>query len=112
VPTLEVERFGWDIEKHSGVNLLRDIFGSLFRPSPPLPPAVLAWNDGTVRRIAEGIYEDRQLPAGTLDTSRLAILADALLDAGCDDEALIAHCRSEGPHIRGCWAVDLILGMA
>jgi hypothetical protein len=94
----------------SQCNLLRDIAGNPFRPSPPLPPAVLAWHEGTVHRIAEGIYEDRQLPAGTLDAARLAVLADALLDAGCEDEALLAHCRSEGPHERGCWAVDLVLG--
>jgi hypothetical protein len=74
-----------------------------------LPPAVLAWNDGTVIRIAQGIYEGRKLPEGTLDKSRLAILADALLDAGCDDDELLAHCRSEDPHVRGCWAIDLIL---
>jgi hypothetical protein len=91
-------------------HLLRDIFGNPFRPSPLLPPAVLAWNDRTVPRLAEAIYADRQLPAGTLDTARLAVLADALLDAGCEDESLIAHCRSDRPHVRGCWAVDLILG--
>lgn len=83
--------------------LLRDIFGNPFRPSPPLPSAALAWSDGTVRRIAEGIYEERAF-------DRLPILADALLDAGCDNEELIAHCRSDGPHVRGCWALDLILG--
>jgi hypothetical protein len=83
--------------------LIRDVFGNPFRPSPPLRPAVLAWNDATVRRIAEGIYEDRAF-------GRLPILADALLDAGCEDEELPVHCRSEGPHVRGCWAVDLILG--
>jgi biotin carboxyl carrier protein len=94
----------------SMTQLLRCIFGNPFRPQTPLPPAVLAWNDGTVRRLAEGIYEERQLPAGTLDAARLAILADALLDAGCDDEELIAHCRNEGPHVRGCWTIDLILG--
>jgi hypothetical protein len=91
-------------------DLLRCIFGNPFRPSPPLPATVLAWNDGTVRRIAEGIYEQRRMPDGTLDSGRLAILADALLDAGCGDEDLIQHFRSEGPHVRGCWAVDLILG--
>jgi hypothetical protein len=83
--------------------LLRDIFGNPFRPPPPVSQTVLAWNDGTVRRIAEGIYEERAF-------DRLPILADALLDAGCDDEELLAHCRGEGPHVRGCWAVDLILG--
>ena len=83
--------------------LLRCIFGNPFRPSPPLPAAVLAWNDCTVRRIAAGIYEER-----TFD--RLPILADALLDAGCDGEDILAHCRGAGPHVRGCWAIDLILG--
>jgi len=90
--------------------LLRDIFGNPFRPSPPLSAAILVWNDGTIRRLAEGIYEERQMPGGTLDTARLAVLADALLDAGCDNEELIAHLRGEGPHVRGCWALDLILG--
>jgi hypothetical protein len=96
--------------QHEQLRLLRDILGNPFRPSSPLPPAVLAWNDGTVPRIAQTIYDERRLPAGTLDTGRLAILADALLDSGCDDEELIAHCRSDGPHVRGCWAVDAILG--
>jgi hypothetical protein len=67
-----------------------------------LRPEWVIWNDGVVRRIAEGIYTD-----GAFD--RLPILADALLDAGCDDEALLAHCRGDGPHVRGCWVVDLIL---
>jgi hypothetical protein len=89
---------------------IRCLFGNPFRPSLPLPAAVLAWSDGTLRRLAEGIYEGRRLPAGTLDTTRLAILADALLDAGCDDDELLAHCRSRGPHVRGCWVVDTVLG--
>lgn len=90
--------------------LLRCVFGNLFSPSPPRPPAVLAWNDGTVRGLAEGIYDDRKMPEGTLNISHLAILADALLDAGCEDETLLEHLRSPGPHVRGCHAVDLILG--
>jgi hypothetical protein len=89
---------------------IRDIFGTSFRPLPPVLPAVLAWNDRTIPHLAEAVYEDRQMPAGTLDPARLGILADALLDAGCDDEGLLAHLRSPGPHVRGCWAVDLILG--
>jgi hypothetical protein len=104
----------WDAtqasERQYQTRLLRDIFGNPFRPSPPLPPAVLAWNDHTVPRLAQAIYAERHLPSGTLDVARLAILADALLDAGCEDEDLIRHCGSEGPHVRGCWAVDLILG--
>jgi hypothetical protein len=83
--------------------LLRCIFGNPLHPSPPLAHAILGWNDGTVRRIAEGIYAERAF-------ARLPVLAGALLDAGCDNEELLAHCRSEGPHVKGCWAVDLILG--
>jgi hypothetical protein len=90
--------------------LLRDIFGNPFRPSPPVPPAVLRWNDATVPRLAQAIYDERQLPAGTLDAGRLAVLADALLDAGCEDEELVRHLREPGLHVRGCWAVDVILG--
>jgi hypothetical protein len=83
--------------------LVHCVFGNPFRPSSLLPGPVLTWNDGTVRRIAEGIYQARAF-------GRLPILADALLDAGCDDEAILAHCREPGPHVRGCWVVDLILG--
>jgi hypothetical protein len=97
-------------EEQRQASFLRDLFGNPFRPSPPLPPAVLRWNDGTVRRLAQAIYEGRQMPEGILDAGRLGILADALLDAGYDDEGLLAHLRSAGPHVRGCWAVDVILG--
>ena len=102
-------QMAYKVEQEVESIVLRDIFDNPFRPSPPLSAAVLAWNDSTVRRIAEGIYDERRMPEGTLDSGRLAILADALLDAGCDDEDLLAHCRSEGPHVRGCWALDLIL---
>jgi hypothetical protein len=90
--------------------LVRCVFGNPFRPSPPLPRAVLAWNDGTVVRLAQAAYDERQLPAGTLDAGRLGVLADAVLDAGCDDEELVRHLREPGVHVRGCWAVDAILG--
>jgi hypothetical protein len=54
--------------------------------------------------------EDRTLPAGTLDADRLAVLADALEEAGCDNAEVLGHLRSPGPHVRGCFAVDLCLG--
>jgi hypothetical protein len=50
------------------------------------------------------------LPSGELDPARLAVLADALLDASCDDVQLLEHLRGEGPHWRGCFAVDAVLG--
>jgi hypothetical protein len=83
--------------------LVRDIFGNPFHQPQPLPSSVFRWTDGTVGRIAEAIYAERAF-------DRLPILADALLDAGCDDEQLMAHLRSPGPHVRGCWALDLVLG--
>jgi hypothetical protein len=97
-------------EQRTESHLLREVFGNPFRPSPPLPHAVLARNDRIIPRLAQAVYEDRKMPKGTQDNRRLAILADALLDGGCDDEDLIAHCREPGMHVRGCWAVDLILG--
>ena len=54
-------------------------------------------------QIAQAIYDDRAF-------DRMPILADALEDAGCTDRAILDHCRSEGPHVRGCWVVDLLLG--
>jgi hypothetical protein len=91
------------VERAAQAALLRDVYGNPFRPVSSLPAYILAWNDRTVPRISEGIYEERAF-------DRLPVLHDALLDAGCEDEALLAHCRSEGPHVRGCWAVDLMLG--
>ena len=38
----------------------------------------------------------------------MPILADALQDAGCDNEDILSHCRGEGPHVRGCWVLDLL----
>jgi len=145
-------------------DLLRCLFGNPFRPArlidaalgerirkatgwtatPPRGPeidgALLAWNNGTASRLAQGIYDERRW-------EDLPILADALEEAGCDDEKvpcptgckkkggtyrvadgsicpnchggtgctfaenpLLTHLRGPGPHARGCWALDLILG--
>ena len=72
---------------------------------PPLRPIPLdpSWLTYTVLTLAAGIYADRAL-------DRLPIPADALQDAGCADADILGHCRSDGPHVRGCWAVDLVLG--
>jgi hypothetical protein len=89
--------------------LLRDILGNPFRPVA-LDPAWLTWHGGTIRKLALSAYEDRELPSGHLDTHHLAVLADALEDAGCTDPDLLGHCRGPGPHVRGCWVIDLLLG--
>jgi hypothetical protein len=78
---------------------IRDIFGNPFRPVTLDP----AWATSTVLALAQGIYADRAF-------DRLPILADALQDAGCEDADILDHCRSDGPHVRGCWVVDLVLG--
>jgi hypothetical protein len=90
--------------------LLRDLCGPLpFRPVT-IEPAWLAWNAGTVRRLAEAAYHERSLPEGTLSNGRLAVLADALEEAGCADADLLGHLRGPGPRVLGCWCVDLLLG--
>lgn len=89
--------------------LLHDIIGNIFRPVN-FSPAVLSWNDGTVKRLAQTAYDERHLPEGTLDKTRLAVLADALEEAGCRDTEVLDHLRGPGPHVRGCWPVDLCLG--
>ena len=93
----------------SQCDLLRDIFGNPSRPAPSIDPAWLAWNDGTVTKLAEAAYENRSLPEGTLEQDRLAVLADALEEAGCSDEEMLGHLRGPGPHVRGCHVIDLLL---
>ena len=79
--------------------LLRDVFGNPFRPVVP--------NMKRLKRkavnLAQSIYDDRAF-------ERMPNLADALDEAGCTSAEILNHCRSEGPHVRGCWVVDLILG--
>ncbi len=80
-------------------HLLRDIFGNPFRPVVFAP----AWRSEPVSALATGIYADRAF-------DRMPVLADALEEAGCDDTDILTHCRGPGPHVKGCWVVDLILG--
>jgi len=91
-----------DTEKATQATLLHDLVGNPFRPVS-VTSSWLAWNDGTVVKLAEAIYEDRAF-------DRLPILADALEEAGCDDADILGHCRQPGEHVRGCWVIDLLLG--
>jgi hypothetical protein len=84
--------------RHVQAAIVRDIFGNPFRPVAFDP----RWRTADVLGLAHGIYDGRAF-------DRMPLLADALMDAGCADEQVIGHCRSEGPHVRGCWVVDLIL---
>ena len=84
--------------------LVREVFGNPFLiPRPSCHPEWRSWQDATPLKLAQGSYDDRAF-------DRLPILSDALEEAGCTDAALLDHLRSPGPHVRGCWALDLILG--
>jgi hypothetical protein len=87
------------------VALFREVAGNPFRPVAVDP----AWRAPSVGTLAQTTYEERELPSGHLDLARLAVLADALEEAGCTDEAILTHLRSPGPHVRGCWVLDRLL---
>jgi hypothetical protein len=96
-----------DAEQADQAALVRDIFGNSYDTLPPL----LKFHNGDIVNLAQAAYDDRNLPAGTLDNARLAVLADALEESGCDDPELLGHLRQqEQGHVRGCWALDLVLG--
>jgi hypothetical protein len=95
-----------DAERASQTPFLRCIFGNPFRPVS-LPPA---WLTPAVLKLAQAAYDNRLLPAGHLDNTRLAVLADALEEAGCTGPDILSHLREPKDHVRGCWVVDLVLG--
>jgi hypothetical protein len=89
-----------DAAERSIIRLLHDIFGPLpFRDVHIAP----VWLTSDVLALASGIYDEMAF-------DRMPILADALQDDGCEDTDILAHCRGAGPHVRGCWVVDLVLG--
>jgi hypothetical protein len=90
---------GYARARSQQADLLRDIFGNPFRPVT----IASEWRTSDVILLARGIHADRAF-------DRMPILADALQDAGCDDEGILSHCRGCGFHVRGCWVVDAILG--
>jgi hypothetical protein len=87
-------------------HLLRDCFGNPHRPVALDP----AWPTPDALALARAAYEGRELPRGTLDPATLSVLSDALEEAGCRDGQVLDHLRGPGPHVRGCWVVDLLLG--
>jgi hypothetical protein len=87
---LAVRQGRGDEERATLARLLRCVFGPL--------------------SLAQVAYDQRLLPSGMLEPARLALLADALEEAGCTNADLLGHLRGPGPHVRGCWALDLLLG--
>jgi hypothetical protein len=79
-------------------------FFAQHEPRPAEPVAFLPeWRTDTTVSLARTMYESR-------DFGAMPILADALQDVGCDSAEVLNHCRGPGPHVRGCWVVDLVLG--
>ena len=89
-------------ERKAQCDLIRDVFGNPFRPAAFDP----GWRTDTAVSLARGMYAGR-------DFAAMPILADALQEAGCENDDILSHCRDpHGVHVRGCWVVDLVLGKA
>lgn len=121
----ETESYHSEGETPALCELIRDIFGNPFRPVTLDP----RWLSSTVLDLAQSIYDEfphiapgmpgvtsefaasddsQRHPRQTGGYMKMHILADALMDAGCDCEEIINHCRGPGPHVRGCWVIDLL----
>jgi hypothetical protein len=100
---LEAPRADYRAGRKAQAAAFLDLVGNPFRPGSVADIASLARNDGTVGKLAQCVYDDRAY-------NRLPLLADSLEDAGCTDAEVLGHLRGPGPHVRGCWAVDLLLG--
>jgi hypothetical protein len=100
---------GFPAEAAEQCRLLRCVVGNPYRPVTT-PPSVRTWHGGLILKLAQAAYENRDLPSGHLGPARLAVLADCLEDAGCEDAQLLGHVRGGGVHVRGCFAVDAVLG--
>jgi hypothetical protein len=104
-PSSQAERVARHLLSHDPeqsphlATLVREVMGNPFRHVM----FSAQWRSGSAIRLAERMYEEG-------DFGAMPILADALQDAGCDSEHILSHCRGEGPHVRGCWVVDLVLG--
>jgi hypothetical protein len=91
-----------------GVHIIRCIFGNPFRLDSIDP----AWLTPSVVSLATAAYQERTMPSGDLSAMHLAILADALEETGCTDADILSHLRDPGVHVRGCWPLDLVIGLS
>src|SRR5262249_19111447 len=94
-------RWASDAESHTQARIVREVIGNPFRPTV-ISPVWLHAANGVVVGLAQLFYEEGRF-------GELPFLADALQDAGCSDEALLGHLREPLGHVRGCWALDLLL---
>ena len=94
---------GWTAARYVEGLAQRVLIQDIVRKGPQALPFNSAWRTSTAVAIACGMYDSR-------DFSPMPILAYALQDAGCENDDILDHCRGPGPHVRGCWVVDLVLG--
>jgi hypothetical protein len=80
-------------------NLLREIFGNPFRAIVFDPNVASA----TCNSFASFINAECAF-------DRLPILADMLEESGVVDAYLLSHLRRPDGHVKGCWALDAVLG--
>lgn len=92
-------RPNYDVVDEEIAGIVRDVVGD---PSRTVG-GDRSWFTSTVVALAQQIYELREFGA-------MPILADALQDVGCDNEDVLSHCRGPGPHVRGCWVIDILTG--
>jgi hypothetical protein len=93
-------------ERKAQTHLLRDFFNNPFRP----PALDAAWQTNTILALAHAANDNLILPEGMLEPERFAVLADALEEAGCTNEDILAHCHQQRAHVRECWVLGLLLG--
>ncbi len=90
------------VSRTSRLALFRCLFGNPFMPSS-FEPAWRLWNAGAAISLAQEMYDGRVF-------ANAPLLADMLEDAGCSSPQILDHLRGPGPHVRGCWVIDLLLG--
>jgi len=95
-------------EQAAQATILRDLIGNPFQPFL----VESSWLTPTVTSLAQAAYDERTLSNGELNADRLAVLSDALEEAGCNERAILEHLRGSAPHVRGCFAIDSLLKKA
>jgi hypothetical protein len=91
--------YGEDESSRALSKLLRDIIGNPFG----LVTFEKEWLTAKVVLLARAIYDGQAF-------ERMGVLADTLQEVGCANADILGHCRGPGPHVRGCWLLDLVLG--
>jgi len=78
---------------------LRDIFGDPFKPTK----IDLTWRTPATIKLSQHIYAQCAY-------EKIPQLAQPLRQAGCIDSRILNHCLGKGPHAKGCWVIDQLLG--